>query len=209
MGKALTKIVSTLTLVLDNVTMRTSYKLWHDWVLKLFSIWSLPVPPFPCPFPCPCQAAGAAQTCPISTRSSSLLLTPQITNKIIQADKYKQTLRNFKKSPEYNAKYILDIPKDMSYLFKASALWADAFKMSMCLFVCFFVCVFTFEVPFKRLFAPSLVAGLEGWVVKPMFDTLEKSKRTQARLNTAGRNSTQFRKSNWGDRSRIWTQIQT
>ena len=101
-----------------------------------------------------------------------------------------------KKSPEYNAKYILDIPKDMSYLFKASALWADAFKMSMCLFVCLFVCVFTFEVPFKRLFAPSLVAGLEGWVVKPMFDTLEKSKRTQARLNTAGRNSTQFRNSN-------------
>ena len=42
-------------------------------------------------------------------------------------------------------------------LFKASALWADAFYKSkcpcMCLFVRVFVCVFTFEVPFKCLFA--------------------------------------------------------
>ena len=45
--------------------------------------------------------------------------------------------------------------------------------------------------------------------VKPMFDTSEKSKRTQATLKPAGRNSTQFRNSNWGDRSRIRTRIQT
>ena len=43
--------------------------------------------------------------------------------------------------------------------FKASALWADAFYKSKCPSVCFFclfVCLFTFEVPFKRLFAPTL-----------------------------------------------------
>ena len=44
-------------------------------------------------------------------------------------------------------------------LFKASALWADAFYKSkcppVCPCVCLSVCVFTFEVPFKRLFAPT------------------------------------------------------
>ena len=44
-------------------------------------------------------------------------------------------------------------------IFKASALWADAFYKSkcpsVCLSVCVSVCVFTFEVPFKRLFAPT------------------------------------------------------
>ena len=44
-------------------------------------------------------------------------------------------------------------------LFKASALWAHAFYKSkcpyVCLCVCLSVCVFTFEVPFKRLFAPT------------------------------------------------------
>ena len=44
-------------------------------------------------------------------------------------------------------------------IFKASALWADAFYKSkcpsVCLSVCLSVCVFTFEVPFKRLFAPT------------------------------------------------------
>ena len=44
-------------------------------------------------------------------------------------------------------------------LFKASALWTDAFYKSKCLSVCPCVgpsvCVFTFEVPFKRLFAPT------------------------------------------------------
>ena len=43
-------------------------------------------------------------------------------------------------------------------VFKASALWADAFYKSkcpsVCVSVCPSVCLFTFEVPFKRLFAP-------------------------------------------------------
>ena len=37
--------------------------------------------------------------------------------------------------------------------------WADAFNKSkcpsVCVFVCLCVCPFTFEVPFKRLFAPT------------------------------------------------------
>ena len=48
-------------------------------------------------------------------------------------------------------------------VFKASALWADAFYkskcpsvcVSVCVFVCVFVCLFTFEVLFKRLFSPT------------------------------------------------------
>ena len=40
-------------------------------------------------------------------------------------------------------------------IFKASAIWADAFYKSICPSVCLCVCVFTFEVPFKRLFAPT------------------------------------------------------
>ena len=44
-------------------------------------------------------------------------------------------------------------------IFKASALWADAFYKSICpsvrLSVCPSVCVFTFEVPFNGLFAPT------------------------------------------------------
>ena len=48
-------------------------------------------------------------------------------------------------------------------LFKASALWADAFYKSKCpsvyvsvrVSVCVSVRLFTFEVPFKRLFAPT------------------------------------------------------
>ena len=44
-------------------------------------------------------------------------------------------------------------------IFKALALWADAFYKSKCPSVCpcvhVFVCVFTFEVPFKSLFAPT------------------------------------------------------
>ena len=42
-----------------------------------------------------------------------------------------------------------------AYIFKASALWADAVYKLKCPSVCFCVCVFTFEVPFKRLFAPT------------------------------------------------------
>ena len=44
-------------------------------------------------------------------------------------------------------------------IFKASALYADAFYESkypsVCLSVCPSMCVFTFEVLFKRLFAPT------------------------------------------------------
>ena len=48
-------------------------------------------------------------------------------------------------------------------IFKASALWADAFYKSKCPSVCPSVClsvcpsvrVFTFEVPFKRFFPPT------------------------------------------------------
>ena len=43
--------------------------------------------------------------------------------------------------------------------FKASALWAYAFYKSKCPSVCPSVCVFTFEVPFKRLFAPLPKVG--------------------------------------------------
>ena len=53
--------------------------------------------------------------------------------------------------------------KKRIYIFKASALWADAFYKSICLSVCPSVCpsvrlsacVFTFEVPFNGLFAPT------------------------------------------------------
>ena len=44
-------------------------------------------------------------------------------------------------------------------VFKASALWADAFYKSIYpsvrLSVCLSVCLFTFEVPFNGLFAPT------------------------------------------------------
>ena len=44
-------------------------------------------------------------------------------------------------------------------IFKASVLWANAFYKSKCPSVCpsvhLSVRVFTFEVPFKRLFAPT------------------------------------------------------
>ena len=44
-------------------------------------------------------------------------------------------------------------------VFKASALWADAFYKSkcpyVCLSVCLSVCLFTFEVLFNGLFAPT------------------------------------------------------
>ena len=42
-----------------------------------------------------------------------------------------------------------------NYVFKASALWDDAFYKSIYSSVCPSVCVFTVEVPFKRLFAPT------------------------------------------------------
>ena len=40
-------------------------------------------------------------------------------------------------------------------IFKASALWADAFYKSKCPSVRVSVRLFTFEVPFKCLFAPT------------------------------------------------------
>ena len=53
-------------------------------------------------------------------------------------------------------------------IFKALALWADAFYKSIypyvCLCVCLSVCTFTFEVPFKRLFPPTS----QGWMSKIM-----------------------------------------
>ena len=41
------------------------------------------------------------------------------------------------------------------FLFKASALWVDAFYKLKCPSVCLSVCVFTFEVLFKHLFATT------------------------------------------------------
>ena len=47
----------------------------------------------------------------------------------------------------------------LTSIFKASALWADAFYKSICPSVCLCVCpsvrVFTFEVPFNGHFAPT------------------------------------------------------
>ena len=40
-------------------------------------------------------------------------------------------------------------------VFKASALWADAFYKSKCPSVCLSVRLFTFEVQFNGLFAPT------------------------------------------------------
>ena len=40
-------------------------------------------------------------------------------------------------------------------IFKAWALWADAFYKLKCPYVCLFVCLSTFEVPFNGLFAPT------------------------------------------------------
>ena len=42
-------------------------------------------------------------------------------------------------------------------------------------------------------------------VIKSCIGTSEKFRQTQARLNPVGRNSTQFRNSNGGDRSQIRT----
>ena len=54
---------------------------------------------------------------------------------------------------------ILVCIKHQYLLFKASALWAEAFYKSkfpyVCLYVCVFVCLFTFEVPFKHIFSPT------------------------------------------------------
>ena len=73
------------------------------------------------------------------------------------------------------------------YIFKASALWANAFCKLKCPCVCLSVrlsvCVFTFEVPFKRLFAPT----------------------SQSRMSNIFRDSESLGKSNWKNWSHIWT----
>ena len=76
-------------------------------------------------------------------------------------------------------------------IFKASALWADAFYKSKCPSVCPFVCLsncpsvrqFTFEIPFKRLFAPP----------------------SQSRMSNIFRDSESLGKSNGKKWCQIWT----
>ena len=67
--------------------------------------------------------------------------------------------------------------------FKASALWADAFYKSKCTSVRVSVCLFTFEVPFKRLFAPT----------------------SRSRMSNILRDSESLGKSNGKKWSQIWT----
>ena len=73
------------------------------------------------------------------------------------------------------------------YIFKASALWANAFYKSkcpsVCPCVCLLFCVFTFEVPFKRLFART----------------------SQSRMSNIFRDSESLGKSNEKKWSQIWT----
>ena len=76
-------------------------------------------------------------------------------------------------------------------IFKASALWADAFykskcpsvRLSVCLSVCLFVCLFTFELPFNGLFAPT----------------------SRSRMSNIFRDSESLGKSNGKKWSYIWT----
>ena len=62
-------------------------------------------------------------------------------------------------------------------VFKASALWADAFYKSkcpsVCVFVCPSVCLFTFEVPFNGLFAPTSQSRMSN--IFRDLESLEKS----------------------------------
>ena len=73
------------------------------------------------------------------------------------------------------------------FIFKASALWADAFYKlicpSVCVFVRLFVCPFTFKVPFKRLFAPT----------------------SKSRMSSIFRDSESLGKNNGKKWSQIWT----
>ena len=57
--------------------------------------------------------------------------------------------------------------------FKASTLWADAFYRLKCPSVCPSVGLFTFEVPFKRLFAPTYQSRMSNNFRDS--DSLEKS----------------------------------
>ena len=73
------------------------------------------------------------------------------------------------------------------YIFKASALWANAFYKSkcpsVCLFVDVYVHVFTFEVPFNGLFSPT----------------------SRSRMSNIFRDSESLGKSNGKKWSHIWT----
>ena len=73
------------------------------------------------------------------------------------------------------------------FLFKAWALWADAFYKSKCLSacpcVCLSVCLFTFEVPFNCLFAPHFPKSdvqyfektiPEGWMLKGHLPSVQR-----------------------------------
>ena len=60
-----------------------------------------------------------------------------------------------------------------SYIFKASAFWADAFYKSKCPSVC--LCVHTFDVPFKRLFFPTS----QSWMSKVLRDLESLGKRNR------------------------------
>ena len=71
----------------------------------------------------------------------------------------------------------------VQYVFKASALWADAFYKSKCSCVCPCVRLFTFEVPFKCLCAPTC----------------------QSRMSKNFKDSESFVKSNGKKWSQIWT----
>ena len=68
-------------------------------------------------------------------------------------------------------------------IFKASAFWAYAFYKSKCPSVCLSVPLFTFEVPFKRLFAPT----------------------SRSRMSNIFRDSESLGKSNGKKWSQIWT----
>ena len=58
-------------------------------------------------------------------------------------------------------------PDFIYVIFKAWALWPDAFYKSICPYVCVSVCLFTFEIQFKRLFAPPS----ESWMSKIFRDS--------------------------------------
>ena len=86
---------------------------------------------------------------------------------------------------------IWDSVSPIGGIFKASALWADAFYKSkcpsvcpsVCLSVCLSVSVFTFDIPFKRLFAPT----------------------SRSRMSNLFRDSESLGKSNGKKWSEIWT----
>ena len=75
--------------------------------------------------------------------------------------------------PEVSSSLVLVDDRDdiLNHLFKPSALWADGFHkskyLSVCPSVCLFVRLFTFQVPFKRLFAPIS----KSWMSKTFRDS--------------------------------------